>query len=132
MAVRCLSRARDRGLSLLEVLVSLAVAALFLSWLLPGAAEAVRRHQRTAVLEQAIQLARYHTESLGVWPASLPQPSKGRQGTLDWQVEQVAIEKSMRPQRSGAAVLTFRIPVRTESMSEPLVELTIKRLGRAT
>jgi type II secretory pathway pseudopilin PulG len=118
-------------LSLLEVLVSLSIAALLLSWLLPGAAEAVRRHQRAATLEEAIQLARYHAESLSVWPASLPQPPRGRQGALDWQVEQVAIERPLRPQPSGTALLTFRITVRSPSVAEPLVDLTIKRLGRA-
>jgi prepilin-type N-terminal cleavage/methylation domain-containing protein len=92
---------RQCGMSLLEVLVAMAVAALFLSWLLPGAVQAMQRQRQAGDLAHAVQLARFHAEALSVWPAALPMPAQGRQGALAWRIDQVSSERPARPQPSG-------------------------------
>lgn len=129
--VRGAGRRHARGMSLIEVLVSLVVAGLFLSMLLPGASTALRRLRFSAQQAEAVQLARNQVEALSVWPATAPAPPQGLANGLRWKVEQTAVE---RPDRTGVSAIvlrTFRITVAAADDAAPLIELTVKRLGRA-
>lgn len=120
---------RHRGLSLLEVLVSLAVAALFLGYLLPGATNALQRMQLADLEAEAARLAKNHIERLSAWPAKEPVPNSGTVGTLTWNVRQTAIEGARPDAPVPATLRTFRITVMAQAQAAPLVDLTVQRLG---
>lgn len=126
--MRCL-----RGMSLIEVLVSLVVAGLFLSILLPGVRFAVQRSRLSALQAEAVQLTRNQVEFLSVWPATVPVPSQGVANGLSWKVEQISIERPTQEVPSAIVLRTFRITVAVAAAdaTDPLVDVTIKRLGRA-
>jgi len=124
------ARRRARGLTLIEVLVSLVVAGLFLSLLLPGASGALQRLRLTALQTEAQQLARNQVEALSAWPALAPSPANGVIGGLRWQVEQTAVEGQSAGLQGAVVLRTFRITVAALDESQILVDLTVKRLGR--
>ena len=131
-AVRCgTGRHGARGMSLIEVLVSLVVAGLFLSMLLPGASFALQRLRLSALQAEAVQLARNQVEALSVWPATAPEPSQGLTNGLRWKVEQTAVEQPVPAVASAIVLRTFRITVAPADDAAPLIELTVKRIGRA-
>lgn len=118
-------------MSLIEVLVSLVVAGLFLSMLLPGASFALQRLRLSALQAEAVQLARNQVEALSVWPATAPEPSQGLANGLRWKVEQTAVEQPVQAVASAIVLRTFRITVAPADDAAPLIELTVKRIGRA-
>jgi Tfp pilus assembly protein PilV len=118
-------------MSLIEVLVSLVVAALFLSILLPGASTALQRLRFSALQAEAVQLAHNQIEVLSVWPATAPAPPQGRVNGLQWKVEQIAVERPSHDVASAIVLRTFRVTVAAADDAAPLIELTVKRLGRA-
>lgn len=126
-----LTRLDQCGLSLLEVLVSLVVAVLFLGYLLPGATAALRRVQKADLEAEATGVARNHVELLSAWPAVAPEPSTGTSGALRWSVQQIAIDGAGKSSASVASLRTFRITVSSPSEPMPLVDMTVQRLSRA-
>lgn len=117
-------------MSLIEVLVSLVVAGLFLSLLLPGASAALQRLRFSALQAEAVQLARNQIEGLSVWPATLPEPPQGLANGLRWKVEQTAVERPSQLVASAIVLRTFRVTVAAANDAAPLIELTVKRMGR--
>lgn len=109
--------------------MSLAVAALFLGYLLPGTTAALRRMQLAALEADAVVLARNHVERLNAWPATEPVPNSGAVGALTWSVRQTAIEGARPNAPAPATLRTFRITVAAQSQVAPLIDLTVQRLG---
>jgi prepilin-type N-terminal cleavage/methylation domain-containing protein len=120
------------GMSLIEVLVSLVVAGLFLALLLPGASAALQRMGQSGREAEAVQIARNQVEALSVWPAVVPTPSEGKVGGLLWKVEQIGVERPPAGAAATTVLRHFRITVVEGQGQEPLVSLTLKRLGRAS
>ena len=122
---------RQRGLSLLEVVVAMAVTAGLLAWLLPASVQALQRRQQALQLQQAVELAREQVEALGVWPATLPVPSHGSQGGLQWRVDVVPRPAAQAAAVQGTVLREFRITVQAGATLPPLVDLSVQRLGVA-
>lgn len=121
----------EHGMSLIEVLVSLVVAGLFLSLLLPGASAALQRLRFLELQAEAVQLARNQIEALSVWPANPPAPPQGLANGLRWKVEQIEVERPDQDAASTIVLRTFRVTVAIPDDAAPLIELTVKRIGRA-
>lgn len=115
----------------MEVLVSLAVAALFLAFLLPGSAAALQRMQLASLQTEALQLARNQVELLSAWPAAEPVPNSGAVGSLTWVVKQTAIDGAQSTSPAAATLRTFRVTVTASGEQAPLVDMTVHRLGRS-
>lgn len=119
------------GLSLLEVLVSLAAAALFLGLMLPAANTALRRMQLASLEADAIQLARNQVEKLSAWPAAEPTPNTGTVGRLTWSVKQIGVDGAQAGAPAGATLRTFQLRVQAAGEPQALVDMTVQRLGGA-
>lgn len=118
-----------RGFSLIEVLVSLGVCALFLAVLLPASAAALQRLRLSQLQVQAHALAAQKIELLSAWPALEPVPHEGIEGSLRWSVLQTAIETGAGEESPVASLRQFRIRVEVPGDPSPLVELLVQRLG---
>jgi prepilin-type N-terminal cleavage/methylation domain-containing protein len=118
-----------RGFSLIEVLVSLAVCALFLAVLLPASSAALQRLRLSQLQVQAHALAAQKIELLSAWPAREPVPREGAEGSLRWSVLQTAVDTGAREEGPAASLRQFRIRVEVPGDPSPLVELLVQRLG---
>lgn len=120
-----------RGLTLLEVLVTLVIVGMFLAVLLPGSTLAMRRLQAAQLKSQALSIASSHIEALNAWPATLPSPASGREGALLWKVEQLASLDVDGSALKGARLASYRISVAAVGDRDPLVDVTVRRLTKA-
>ena len=118
-----------RGFSLIEVLVSLAVCALFLAVLLPASSAALQRLRLSQLQVQAHALAAEKIELLSAWPAREPVPREGTEGSLHWSVLQTAFDTGAGEESPAASLRQFRIRVEVPGDPSPLVELLVQRLG---
>lgn len=121
----------QRGLSLVEVLVSLIVGGLFLGILLPNSTTALRRLSFDSHRGTAVEIARNQIESLSAWPATAPVPDQGISNGLRWRVQALTVEGQSGTGQGGIVLRNFRVTVSDPIQAEPLVDVTIARLGRA-
>lgn len=77
----------ERGFTLLEMLIALAIATAVLGVLLPGAVSAIATARSARSYETAVALARSHLALLGRNMAYVPPVSSGRDGPFDWRVQ---------------------------------------------
>lgn len=89
----------DRGFTLLEVLVALAIAAMTFGVLLSTELNGIRTVRSAGAYEAAMELARSHLAMLGPNMANVPPEQYGQDGAFVWHVR-------IRPEavaHSGAA-----------------------------
>jgi general secretion pathway protein I len=77
----------ERGFTLLEMLIALAIATAMLGVLLPEAVNAIATARNAGLYETAVALARSHLAMLGRNMADAPPTSTGRDGPFAWRVQ---------------------------------------------
>ncbi len=77
----------DRGFTLLEVLVALAIAAVTFGVLLSTELSGIRTVRNAGAYEAAMQLARSHLAMLGPNMASVPPVQQGQDGPFVWRIQ---------------------------------------------
>ena len=114
-----------RGFSLLEVVVALAVAALFLGALLPAVQQASSRMQQASRQQAATRVAANALSHFAGFDAQLPLPAQGVEAGLRWEVASRGVQAADTP---GARLLDLRITVRDPNTAELLVDMEARRL----
>jgi len=76
----------DRGFTLLEVLVALAIAAMTFGLLLSTELNGIRAVRDAGTYEAAMQLARSHLAMLGPNMANVPPEQHGQDGAFIWHI----------------------------------------------
>lgn len=120
-----------RGVTLIEVLVALAACALFVTLLLPSVSTEVKRVQYSRLQAQAALVAARQIEQISLWPAIEPRPAEGVEGALRWAVRQVKVDAASGAGGTQASLRHFRVTVQLTDDPVPLVDMVVRRLGRA-
>ena len=76
----------DRGFTLLEVLVALAITAVTLAVLLSTEVNGIRTVRSAGAYETAMTIARSHLAMLGPNMADVAAAQHGRDGAFDWRI----------------------------------------------
>lgn len=120
----------QHGFSLLETLITLAVAALFFSVLLPSIVTSLDRIKADTLHAEALLVAQSQMDAHAVIAMEMDGPFKGQVGLFSWTA---TIEPSGKEERSVNAVAPFslrRVHVDVFFQEDhPLVSLEAYRIG---
>lgn len=122
----------QQGVALIEVIVSLAVAAMFLSWLIPSAESAVRR---VRIAEKQLAAVRIARNAISQLDANLDNGVErvgfsGRQSGLRWRIREVS-DLVMAPDRDARspALHRYTIEVSENDVQPPILNISLTRVG---
>lgn len=118
------------GFSLLEILIALAVAALFFGTLLPTVVTNLDRVQRDASHAAAFRVAHSQIEIHAVIAHDMEGRFEGQDGLFPWTatIDQMESGAGMRYTVSPFALRRVRVDVLQER-SQPFVSLEVYRVG---
>lgn len=85
----------ESGFTLIEVLVALVVTSLLVTVLMDGAVTAISRQNNHILQNQALSIAKSNIENLRD-KAGLPSSLKGKQGKLNWVLQETEIARDPR------------------------------------
>jgi prepilin-type N-terminal cleavage/methylation domain-containing protein len=120
----------QRGMTILEVVISLALAGIVLSIALPSIVQSYRRFSETELRTRAARLAVSKAEELSLVANDISFPSQGQVDELLWRVDAgdgSGHELSMVGQKTR--LQTYRISVFQRGRSA-LVSMSITRIQR--
>lgn len=118
-----------RGYTLLEVLVALIVASLFLTIMSPAGLAAFRRIDFDAKKDRALFLAKSRLEWLSSHPSVSAGTTSGKDGNLIWEITVSDIHNSAPASgRIGMVLRRFSVRVRDSQSADPLVVASTQRM----
>ena len=120
---------RERGFTLLEVMVALVIAGLALGVMFDAAAVGLRASQRAARTAEALSLARSRLAALGHGAALVAADTQGDDGAYHWR-QRVELMAALPRPRGAVRLYAVRVALSgPEDGAVHAVELADRRLG---